>query len=146
MENDKPRYERQQYDRFHKKYTLEEVLSRVSWNGKKITRDFDGNQVKLFSLRLRTFAVHGTVCVTCGLCGEFFALERHLATSHYRKKGCMHFEASRYHFNLYGIDDDGEEILFTKDHIVPKSKGGADNLKNLQTMCIICNAEKGDSI
>jgi len=82
--------------------------------------------------------VHGTVCVTCGLCGEFFALERHLTTSHY--------ERLRYHFNLYGIDESGEEILFTKDHIVPKSKGGADNLKNLQTMCIICNAEKGDSI
>lgn len=139
MKNDKPKF--QIYDRFHKTYTLEEVLPFISWNGKKLIRDFDGNKVKMFSLRLRNFAQHGTVCETCGLCGAFFVLERHLATSHYREKGC-----TRYHFNLYGIDEDGQEILFTKDHIVPKSKGGADNLKNLQTMCIICNAEKDDKI
>ena len=29
----------------------------------------------------------------------------------------------------------------TKDHIVPKSKGGADHLDNLETMCDQCNLE-----
>lgn len=144
MKNDKPKfckYDRQKYDRFHKTYTLEEVLPFISWNGKRLIRDFDGNKVKMFSLRLRNFAQHGTVCETCGLCGAFFVLERHLETSHYREDMSM-----RYHFNLYGIDESGEEVLFTKDHIIPKSKGGSDNLKNLQTMCIICNAEKGDDL
>jgi 5-methylcytosine-specific restriction endonuclease McrA len=34
----------------------------------------------------------------------------------------------------------------TKDHIVPKSKGGKDMLSNTQTMCVICNTKKGDTL
>lgn len=32
----------------------------------------------------------------------------------------------------------------TKDHIMPKSKGGADSLSNYQTMCLPCNEAKAD--
>jgi hypothetical protein len=46
--------------------------------------------------------------------------------------------------NLYAIDKNGNEILMTKDHIVPKSKGGANALYNYQPMCSHCNAEKAD--
>lgn len=34
----------------------------------------------------------------------------------------------------------------TKDHIIPKSKGGKDELNNYQTMCVICNVKKGNKI
>jgi 5-methylcytosine-specific restriction endonuclease McrA len=34
----------------------------------------------------------------------------------------------------------------TKDHIVPKSKGGKDMLSNTQTICVICNTKKGDTL
>jgi hypothetical protein len=47
------------------------------------------------------------------------------------------------HANLYGVGRDGKLVLFTKDHIQPKSKGGSNNLWNLQTMCETCNCEKG---
>jgi len=131
----------QQYDRFHKTYTLEEVLPFISRSGKKLKREYDGNLVKMFSLRLRTFLIHGTVCVNCGLCGQYFALERHLPASHYLNDNIVN-----YHFNLYGKHESGEEILFTKDHIIPRSKRGPDSIKNMQTMCITCNHNKGDSL
>ena len=34
----------------------------------------------------------------------------------------------------------------TKDHILPKSKGGKDEIDNYQTMCIRCNKAKGNNL
>lgn len=50
-----------------------------------------------------------------------------------------------YHMNLYGTKN-GQEILFTKDHILPKSKGGTNTMDNYQIMCRICNEKKADKI
>ena len=44
------------------------------------------------------------------------------------------------------IDDNGEEILMTKDHILPRSKGGIDDISNYQTMCKLCNEAKGNKL
>ena len=74
------------------------------------------------------------VCVKCGLVGTILALEK--------------FKSNRiptYHFNLYAVDSNtGYEVMMTKDHIVPKSKGGSNALKNFQTMCRRCNELKGN--
>ena len=48
-------------------------------------------------------------------------------------------------FGLYARKD-GELILMTKDHIVPKSHGGTNASNNLQTMCEECNNNKGNKI
>jgi hypothetical protein len=89
-------------------------------------------KLKAKSLRYQTFINKGTECVSCGLKIDFFAFERHLSDK-------------RFHANGYGVKD-GEEVLFTKDHIIPKSKGGGDCLYNLQTMCSPCNQDKGNKI
>jgi 5-methylcytosine-specific restriction endonuclease McrA len=91
---------------------------------------FDGEPIKLSSLRLRTFATHGIECVDCGVKGAFFAMERH------------HMDA-KYHINLWAVRDNGQQVLMTHDHILARSLGGADNIANTQTMCMDCNFEKG---
>lgn len=82
-------------------------------------------RVKMGSLRYKTFAESLTCCV-CGINGEYFALEGQ--------------DNKTAHFNLYGVDKHGREVLMTKDHIVPVSKGGKKKqLQNLRTMCYVCN-------
>lgn len=91
-----------------------------------------GGEVKVDTLRLQVFKRSQT-CVCCGMQATHFALEKH--PTH---------ETVRYHLNMYGMEG-GKEILFTKDHLKPKAKGGTDTLDNLETMCTICNNLKADT-
>lgn len=93
-----------------------------------------GYKVSLCGHRLRLFAKN-TTCVQCGLKASFFAVERCWSQVKTDQKP---------HLNLYGYDKNGKEVLFTKDHIIPLSKGGPDSMKNLQTMCSPCNCKKGN--
>lgn len=36
-----------------------------------------------------------------------------------------------------------EQAMLTVDHIVPRTDGGADDLSNLQPLCVHCNSKKG---
>lgn len=47
-----------------------------------------------------------------------------------------------FHFNLYAVNENGEEVMMTKDHIVAKSRGGKDSFKNYISACKSCNEEK----
>lgn len=68
-------------------------------------------------------------CACCGHTGVLFRLE---------EMGCRDA-----HWNLYGAHKNGL-ILMTMDHIIPKSKGGQTNPKNLQLLCKHCNECKGN--
>ena len=108
-------------------YTIEQILPLIGTGGQVV---LDGDKININSLRMLCFKVHGLSC-KCGLIGSFFAKEKHT------KKD------KSYHLNLYAVRDD-KEILMTKDHIIAKSNDGADHIDNLQTMCTICNLEKGN--
>lgn len=86
--------------------------------------------VKMSSDRLECFA-RNNKCVLCGKEGNLFRLEVHKGTT-------------TPHWNLYHRAESGKLTLMTKDHIIPLSKGGEDNINNLQTMCCHCNSQKGD--
>jgi hypothetical protein len=91
--------------------------------------------VAMGSHRYQLFVEKGIKCAKCGLKGEYFALERGVGDN-----------PNRFHFNLYGVDTDGNEVLITKDHIIPRSAGGKNKLPNYQTMCYVCNQDKADRI
>ena len=111
------------------KATIQEVFEAMDSAGKYIK--LQGQRIKALSSRYRLFKTKGTVCVECGLEASYFKLER--------------FPCDKtFHLNLYGIDHLGDEVLFTKDHIIPKAVGGPNKLSNYQTMCSPCNAHKAD--
>ncbi len=124
-------------ERLDKQYPIEEVLSKVQMvnktTGKYQKIDFDGHLINMASDRYKCFVLNGIQCKCCGLQADYFYMER------WSEKD----RDVPYHFNLYG-NLDGKEILFTKDHIIPKSKGGANHITNYQTMCCICNEKKAN--
>ena len=93
--------------------------------------------VHMDSLRYQCFINSGTKCVACGLEAEYFALEQ----AYNPKKPIAN---NRFHLNLYATVDGYREIMFTKDHILARSRGGSNQLNNLQTMCAPCNTAKGN--
>lgn len=115
-------------------YSIEEVEEKVKdvlfekkRNLSKV--DFDEDMIKGNSQRYQTFFTKGCRCVKCGIEGKYFVKEKHL-------------KDISFHLNLYAIDENEKEILMTKDHIIPKSKGGANDISNYQTMCKKCNEAK----
>lgn len=102
---------------------------------KRVKKEYDGDMMKMGSDRYYTFK-KSLCCVHCGIVGSFMAKERHV-----KHDGTPLSES--YHFNLYGIDKEGNDILMTKDHIKAKSRGGKNSIRNYVTMCAPCNEEKG---
>lgn len=95
------------------------------------TIQVEGHDVYTTSLRYKTFIEKGYKCVCCGRIGTYYALEKSEGSNQ-----------KRAHFNLYSDDN----MLMTKDHILPRSMGGKDCIENMQTMCEECNVNKGNTV
>lgn len=82
--------------------------------------------------RMQCFAVKGTACVRCGLEGNAIMIDR--------------WPNKQIHVDFFHVNAEGSRILMNIDHILPKSKGGANELDNYQPMCQPCNTKKGDTL
>lgn len=87
--------------------------------------------LKITSVRLRVFQ-RSRACAICGLVGTKMMLD-------------LPPDALTPHFNLYG-EENGQLVLFTKDHVNPRSLGGKDEIENLRTACHSCNNVRGNDI
>jgi hypothetical protein len=114
-----------------KEYDMFEIFSYITKDEERIAFVVDGvsYMVRMNSDRYVLFKRNPN-CVACGLKGTRMYLD-------------LNPGDNSPHFNLYG-EENGRMILMTKDHIVPKSKGGEDVLHNYQTMCSVCNNLKGN--
>ena len=127
-------YKPQTYIRHGIINNIHHVLDQIDFSQNKLEYVFLDKAIKMWSPRYKVFH-NSQTCSKCGLIGTFFAIERtHNPTSP---------PNPRFHLNLYGINKNGQEILFTKDHIIAKANGGKNFLSNYQTMCAPCNFEKG---
>lgn len=138
MPNDLPTSRRGQYETIALPLPPEEVLPLVN-NGQRKRASILGMSVRVVGTRLRAFK-EALVCAGCGRIGSRFYLERHW------KRGPDEKYGDGWHLNLYAVEPNGSEVLMTRDHIVPRSKGGLDRLENCQTMCHLCNRRKADSM
>lgn len=95
---------------------------------KKVRHQVGDHEVHTTSLRLRVFALKGITCYICGLKATQFSIDD-------TPTGKTH------HMNLWGTKD-GMPMLFTHDHVIDRSKGGADELHNVEPCCAYCNNQK----
>lgn len=115
-------------------YKTDEILPLISEaviKKRKLIRFPSGKRVRLSST-LKTFHHRGVVCARCGLKGTIF-------------REVKHKNDKKTHLRLLGIKD-GNEVMMTRDHIIPHSKGGSNNFNNMQTMCCECNSQKQDEV
>jgi hypothetical protein len=128
-----PSKKHENLERKGEKYSTDEIIklipSQITDKMNRKREMFDGDLIKFNSLRLMTFKLKGIVCSNCKIKAKYFVKE---------KRKCDEL----YHLNLYALDEDGNEILMTHDHIIPKCKNGKNHIDNTQTMCKICNELK----
>lgn len=48
--------------------------------------------------------------------------------------------------NLYATSRDGAVVMMTRDHIIPKSLGGIDDVANLRPACGPCNEQRSNEV
>ena len=125
-----------------KEYSIEEVLSKLTDSKYTHPVYFKGTPVYMSKSKYKVFE-KSHVCAKCGLEAQYFVLEKH---GLWANKGNVFSMSKDYRFHLMAIKEDGSEVEFTQDHILPKALGGINGLINYQTMCSDCNLKKGHKI
>lgn len=98
--------------------------------------EFDGIICQTVGTRLLTYHAYGVKCCVhgCTVSGQYFAVEK-----------AINQPDAKWHLNLYGMRN-GQEVMMTSDHRLPKSRGGLDGINNRQPMCSPHNSMKGNKL
>ena len=147
-------------------YTVNQILPYIGSSKISLETNEGSFRVRADSIRLECFKKNIS-CVECKVVGNVFLLQTTIDNSPKVKLNCFikdchicgmyrRLQVQRCkddmigpktyhtpHLNLFSRQPNGKMILMTKDHIMPKSRGGADNIHNIQTMCEHCNCRKG---
>lgn len=118
-------------------------------NRTKVPLMVDDEELFFYAKRIKQFRELGTVCWGCNLPASYFKVEIPLHMYHRYEEARMQGRQMACNVNLYGLEEvngENREILFTLDHVVPKSKGGDNSMANMQTLCRRCNLAKADKI
>lgn len=127
-----------QYERIDIPLDPSDIIPLIRSPGKK--SEVLGILVRTTGTRLNTFVLNlDCVCGTKGVC---FYLERQ---KRWPGKSKVPF-LEGWHLNLYGRNRHGHLVLMTRDHVIPRSKGGPNRMHNCQTMCAPCNRRKADKM
>ncbi len=102
--------------------------TKVQYFGYKVVRTEPITKLDKFKnhRRLRVFYNKGVECCKCGVVADQIVYGED-------KGGNIHIDVCTHDF-----------YPLTIDHIIPRSKGGTDDLDNLRPMCCICNWERGN--
>lgn len=116
-------------------FNFEEGIEYLKNQGKrKIDGHWVENCAKPSMTRLKMFLSGQIKCVSCGLEGDHFHIERH-----------KNDKVRPFSINLYGWKGEAE-VMMTWDHRLPKSLGGSNNFGNAQCLCTKCNSKKGNNL
>jgi len=68
-------------------------------------------------------------------------VERQQSGEHWNEVRKATYERDNYTCQICGVQggQKGEDVVLQADHIMPKSKGGNDDLENLRTLCRTCH-------
>lgn len=91
-----------------------------------------GHTLKLRGMRYQTLIRDRVTCMNCGK-------KATIAYLWFDPRG-------RYLLNFFATREECQADMLTKDHIIPKSKGGPTELNNLRCLCFDCNSKKGNSL
>ncbi len=97
----------------------------MGWLEQSFQRGDEVYRVKICGSQRICLFLENFDCTFCDRKGAYFLLESHLPDQN-------------PHLNLYSEDN----VLMTKDHILPRSRGGKNYMRNYQTLCYECNQEK----
>jgi 5-methylcytosine-specific restriction endonuclease McrA len=126
--------------------TLEEVFCLVGRKHSiKIIHDDVEYRIRIYGNKFKLFK-NNRICCECGREGNTFVLDKQTKHKYVTNNNDIYSDIS---LNLYCYDPNDKMnpyVLMTKDHIIPKKYKGEDLIINLQTMCEVCNQEKGEGI